>query len=792
MNIHTSARVRARRAIFSAAILGLFVTGICEAQSGPGLISKSGTSFVLDGKVIQPVGYNSYRLTSVTTAERSDAYTCDSGLTTTDVSTLLQQMSDLKAAGATLVRTWFFQSYYVGSSGSSASWYPFDRVLDAAAAKGMRVIPVLVNDETDCEPQAAKKRITFYKRYSNGLGSRLAFDSGSLPDGYVYPQNFKAYASMVAKHYWDGAHGSTATPEGIIRYAAIAWWQLVNEASADQPDGTCPSQSPAYTALSEFTTDMSHELKTADPDHLVSLGTIGSGQCGSTTSNYQNLHAISDIDMCEVHDYKSASTPLPGDIYNGMQVRITQCASLNKPLFVGEAGIRADGLADDTPQGTITPDTEKTRARYFDGKMAKQVQEKKMGAYVLWQKLSEDTAAQRPSSGNPYGVGPSDPVEQITRSWSGRYGKILSDWEPDVTSPTPSTSAPSTARGWVKDGAMTSLTVTPTAEQTDYTRFGSLLLANTFANETTDVYLDHLSTGTGQDGAGIDNIVAGNVLTYRLYLPAGGSATTVTPFVVNSSGTKVPGAAQGLVSGQWNIVMMNVPSSALRRVGLTVAFAGNTYCVRYNRTGCDNECAKYSSTSSGNQVYLDTVSYEEPSQLAFAASTYTVTEGGKAMLSVIRRKSSSGSIGVWCKANAGTAGTSDFSATNSLLLWADGDYLPKTCSVQTTTDSVSESDESFTVSLESPTIDAIAGAPATVTIKDSAAPPPPDTGPPEEPDYCAKNYTRSRACYYRLLPPGPDFLNLYVNIPDPDVAAPVIPLEIKPPPTLIESTPACP
>ena len=44
-------------------------------------------------------------------------------------------------------------------------------------------------------------------------------------------------------------------------------------------------------------------IKSIDPNHLVSLGTIGSGQCGTSGDYYKQLHAIPTIDLCEVHDY---------------------------------------------------------------------------------------------------------------------------------------------------------------------------------------------------------------------------------------------------------------------------------------------------------------------------------------------------------------------------------------------------------------------------------------------------------------------------------------------------------
>jgi hypothetical protein len=82
---------------------------------------------------------------------------------------------------------------------------------------------------------------------------------------------------------------------------------------------------------------MASVVKANDPNHVLSLGTIGGGQCGTQGADYKTVHAAAGIDVCEYHDY-SDNSPIPGDQWNGMQVRINQCNELNKPLIVGEIG----------------------------------------------------------------------------------------------------------------------------------------------------------------------------------------------------------------------------------------------------------------------------------------------------------------------------------------------------------------------------------------------------------------------------------------------------------------------
>ncbi len=88
---------------------------------------------------------------------------------------------------------------------------------------------------------------------------------------------------------------------------------------------------------------MARLVKSIDARHLLSLGTMGGGQCGAVYLEYQSLHAIPEIDLCEYHDY--AVDAMPGDQWNGLAFRLKQCRALNKPLFVGEVGMKDMSIA---------------------------------------------------------------------------------------------------------------------------------------------------------------------------------------------------------------------------------------------------------------------------------------------------------------------------------------------------------------------------------------------------------------------------------------------------------------
>ena len=165
----------------------------------------------------------------------------------------------------------------------------------------------------------------------------------------------------------------------------------------------------AAQTLKAFASDVSTEIKRVDPNHLVSLGTIGSGQCGAQGAEYQDIHNLATIDLCEYHDYHS-NAPMPGDAFNGLQVRINQCNALGKPLFIGESGIKPTDV-DGTLQG---------RANVFEQKFDAQFAAGVVGELVwAWNKDA--------STLDNYNIGPGDPVLAVLPGYwlaTGAHGKI--------------------------------------------------------------------------------------------------------------------------------------------------------------------------------------------------------------------------------------------------------------------------------------------------------------------------------------------------------------------------------
>jgi endo-1,4-beta-mannosidase len=292
-------------------------------------VQAMGTNLVVNGEPWRFVGYDMYRIVNA-----FGGHTCGLELTDPQVDAALERMRAV--SGARALRTWFFQAY-----AGPGNWTEFDRVITKAAAHGIKLIPTLVNQWGDCEPWPADTPhtrtlswyTTGYKRTDDG-----------------YPTSFRDYAVAVAAHYANNP--------------VIAFWQLVNEAQATSFDGSCNEQAAA-SALRGFADDMTGAIRAVDPNHLVSLGTSGAGQCGTEGGDYSFVHAGA-VDLCELHDYYPPHPVLPGDDRNGAQRRIADCAALGKPLFVGEAGFAANSQPDGSSAGPVTLTTLAQRASNFE------------------------------------------------------------------------------------------------------------------------------------------------------------------------------------------------------------------------------------------------------------------------------------------------------------------------------------------------------------------------------------------------------------------------------------------
>ena len=218
-----------------------------------------------------------------------------------------------------------------------------------ARSHGLKVIATLGNQWGDCE-DGAYKSATWY-------------ESG-------YKGAYRAWVREVVTRYRDDP--------------TIAMWQLLNEA-----------ETSSASTLRAFAADMGGLVKSIDTNHLVSLGTIGSGQAGASGDDYKTVHDVAGIDVCEYHDYGSTAA-MPGDQWNGLQRRIDQCRALGKPIFIGETGVpRSVGLS--------------MRATVIDAKLDTQLAAGVAGVLVWEWRNSDQTG------GDEYVVTTNDPLLTVMR-----------------------------------------------------------------------------------------------------------------------------------------------------------------------------------------------------------------------------------------------------------------------------------------------------------------------------------------------------------------------------------------
>ena len=317
-----------------------------------GFVGRSGTHFTLAGQPFTFTGFNIYQANS-----RSN---CSSTMGTG--SALDTALSGI-GPGSEVFRAWFFQS--LATTNGARDWSAFDHTLAVAKAHGVKVIVTLGNQWGSCESGGYKTDSWYTGGYKTTVGS-------------LETVSYRAWVQEIVSRYKNDP--------------TIAMWQLINEAEIK----TSKSSSCAPTAdLYSFAADVSGLIKSIDPNHLVNLGTMGAGQCGSQGGDYQKLGSISTIDVLEYHDYGHDATALPTNLASDVAVS----KALGKPIFVGEAGIQvASG-------GSLS-----TRAAEFDSKCTAQFNAG-VGGFLVWSWNNS------PSSPASWEVGPGDPSLGVIDSY---------------------------------------------------------------------------------------------------------------------------------------------------------------------------------------------------------------------------------------------------------------------------------------------------------------------------------------------------------------------------------------
>jgi hypothetical protein len=239
----------------------------------------------------------------------------------------------------TVVRFWAMQPFGTASANTpdpgSLTWGPLDNVFATAAKYGDKLIPVLGNEWGDCDGVNESPGVQLGQAFYSG-GYRSNTSEGPLP-------------------YWQWVK------DIVARYAsspAVYAWEPVNE-----PQACDVSEAQATTDLTSFFTAVGGEIHTLAPGSKVESGFLGTGTCGLENGDYQTVGASPGIDILTYHDYYAPTTPVGGDQYNGIAVRVAQAKALGKPIIAGEMGIEA---------GTSCSVTLTQRAADFSAKISAQ------------------------------------------------------------------------------------------------------------------------------------------------------------------------------------------------------------------------------------------------------------------------------------------------------------------------------------------------------------------------------------------------------------------------------------
>jgi mannan endo-1,4-beta-mannosidase len=323
-------------------------------------VTAKGTSFIVDGSPFRFVGVNIYD------AAATDAYSCDSAarMTSQELENTMRTLHD--TYGATVVRFWAYQTY----TKSGQDWSGMDNVIRIANDVGIKLIPVLEDGPGYCTTSTDVKAKADYQ-------DDTWFTKGYRSNYGTAPMSFRDYAKIVVEHYRNEK--------------AILGWSLINEADTSARD------SAGQSVLVDFATDMGAVVKSADPNHLVTLGTQSNGARGASGPDFTAVYSTPSMDFAEVHDWGywgSDSEAMPGGT-NGkppaadsaacqqtdalIGCSFAQLPALNKPLFVGEAGIEggdSDALAARADQLTA-----KMSAAFAAG----------AGGYLLWRVTKQQT-----------------------------------------------------------------------------------------------------------------------------------------------------------------------------------------------------------------------------------------------------------------------------------------------------------------------------------------------------------------------------------------------------------------
>jgi mannan endo-1,4-beta-mannosidase len=265
--------------------------GVGRCSSEDPFVRRSGEGLFLHGAPFSFVGSVSWGIAWDDNGCRISAYASQQDA-------LGPTFDELAAMNTSVLRVWAFQSY-AGASGTDFSH--FDRLVGAARAAGVRLIPVLENMHPDCSSGDARDDTWFASGYKSRYGN--------------YALSYRDYVAALVAHFRDEP--------------TIMGWELMHEAGGDQ-----------FAALDAFISDMTSLVRAVDTNHLIAIG-LNNGDTPATSSdgdpsNYFKLQDRAQIDLVDVHDFNAPGDPLPAQA--ALCRSITH--ALRKAAFIGASAVK--------------------------------------------------------------------------------------------------------------------------------------------------------------------------------------------------------------------------------------------------------------------------------------------------------------------------------------------------------------------------------------------------------------------------------------------------------------------
>ncbi len=271
-------------------------TPVPPAPGASGFVAANGAALTLNGQPFRFIGVNRYNL--LTTSSPYNG--CGAGFSLAELDTWFSELQTLGPRVA--VRFWVFQEF----TKSATDFSRLDAVVALAQKHNVYSIPVFENQWKDCTPEGYKYDTWYASSYTQPFGGD--------------PLSYVDYIGQIVPRYRDNPQ--------------ILAWQLINEAENKTTGGSCGN----FATFDAFVANVSDYVRSLDPNHLISFGTMGSGQCGAGNSTqFRQLHSHPNVSIVEAHDYDHDAQAAPSYITNDLSIS----QSLNKPFFVGEGGIQA-------------------------------------------------------------------------------------------------------------------------------------------------------------------------------------------------------------------------------------------------------------------------------------------------------------------------------------------------------------------------------------------------------------------------------------------------------------------